>query len=429
MPGVDPVTASPDLPQQVDVAVIGGGVIGITAAWHLARDGYSVAVFEKGRIAGEQSSRNWGYCRQQGRDPSELPLIVESLRQWRTLSREVGADTGFRERGIIYVTDRERDVAAWQTWLEHARPFQIRTELLDGDGVARLFPRSAKRWHAGLWTASDGRAEPAHAVPAIARDLKARGGCVCAPCAVRGLDIAGGRAVGVVTERGRIAADAVLLAGGAWSRHFCKRHGIRLKQLNVKASVLRTAPAPDVVTGGFAAPDFSIRRREDGGYSLARGGATTYAVVPDGLRWFTDFWPSYWEEKHRMKVRIDRTFFDELFADTRWSLDAPTVFEKHRTLEPQADTAVLGQAFRAMKAAFPELAPVTAAEQWAGMIDATPDAVPVISGVDALPGFFIATGFSGHGFGIGPGAGRLAAELTTNRPTCVDPAPFSLARQ
>ncbi|MEL7237622.1 MAG: FAD-binding oxidoreductase, partial [Planctomycetota bacterium] len=98
-------------------------------------------------------------------------------------------------------------------------------------------------------------------------------------------------------------------------------------------------------------------------------------------------------------------------------------------LEPQADTAVLGQAFRAMKAAFPELAPVTAAEQWAGMIDATPDAVPVISGVDALPGFFIATGFSGHGFGIGPGAGRLAAELTTNRPTCVDPAPFSLARQ
>ncbi|MGI9405564.1 MAG: NAD(P)/FAD-dependent oxidoreductase, partial [Hyphomicrobiaceae bacterium] len=248
MPAVDPVTSDTDLPQTVDVAVIGGGIIGIATAWHLARQGTSVAVFEKGTIAGEQSSRNWGYCRQQGRDPAELPLIVESLRIWRTLNADIGAETGFREKGILYVTDKEKDIAAWKDWLEHARPFQIRTDLLDGDGVAKLLPEAAQRWKAGLWTPTDGRAEPAQAVPAMARDAQARGARIFADCAVRGLDIEGGRVTGVVTERGRVKANAVLFAGGAWARLFCKRHGIKLKSLNVKASVLRTGEAPDVMS-------------------------------------------------------------------------------------------------------------------------------------------------------------------------------------
>ena len=68
------------------------------------------------------------------------------------------------------------------------------------------------------------------------------------------------------------------------------------------------------------------------------------------------------------------------------------------------------------------------AESWGGVIDVTPDAVPVISAVDTLPGFFIATGFTGHGFGIGPGAGRLMAELVTGETPVVDPTPFRYSR-
>ncbi|MEL7543882.1 MAG: FAD-binding oxidoreductase [Pseudomonadota bacterium] len=429
MHDVDVVETDKKLPDAVDVAIIGGGIIGIAAAWHLARSGSSVAVFEKGQIAGEQSSRNWGYCRQQGRDPAELPLIVESLRQWRGLNQNIGAETGFRERGILYVTDKEKDVDAWKTWLEHARGFQIRTELLDAEGVARVLPKAQRRWKAGLLTPSDGRAEPSMAVPALAAAARKAGASLHAPCAVRGIDVVGGEARGVVTENGRVKAQAVLLAGGAWSRLFCKRHGIRLKALNVKASVLRTGPAPDVMDGGLAAPDFSIRRRNDGGYTLAKGGATTYQIVPDGLRWFTDFWPSYWEEKDRMKVRFGRTFFDELFENTRWELDATSPFERTRVLDPEPDAQALGTAFDAMRNAFPDLRDVRDIGRWAGMIDATPDAVPVISPVDALPGFFLATGFSGHGFGIGPGAGRLAADLVTGAAPCVDPTPFALSRQ
>ncbi|MEO0619178.1 MAG: FAD-dependent oxidoreductase, partial [Pseudomonadota bacterium] len=254
---VDVIETDEKVPDAVDVAIIGGGIIGVAAAWHLRRMGHTVAVFEKGGIAAEQSSRNWGYCRQQGRDPAELPLIVESLRQWRTLNADLGAETGFRERGILYVTDKEKDVAAWKGWLAQAQGYQIRTELLDSDGVARVLPKAQRRWKAGLLTPSDGRAEPSKAVPALAAAARAAGATLHARCAVRGLDVMGGKARGVITEAGRVKADAVLLAGGAWSRLFCKRHGIRLKALNVKASVLRTGPAPDVMDGGLAASDFS----------------------------------------------------------------------------------------------------------------------------------------------------------------------------
>ena len=84
--------------------IIGGGIIGASAAYFLAKKGLSVALIEKGRVAGEQSSRNWGWCRQQDRDEAEIPLIKESLRLWGDLSAEIGADTGFRRTGMLYVT-------------------------------------------------------------------------------------------------------------------------------------------------------------------------------------------------------------------------------------------------------------------------------------------------------------------------------------
>jgi glycine/D-amino acid oxidase-like deaminating enzyme len=97
-------------------------------------------------------------------------------------------------------------------------------------------------------------------------------------------------------------------------------------------------------------------------------------------------------------------------------------------LDPAADPFVLERARASIAEAFPAFRNVAVAESWGGMIDVMPDAIPVISAVESLPGFFIATGFSGHGFGIGPGAGRLVADMVTAAPTIVDPAPFRLSR-
>src|SRR3954454_21419790 len=132
-PRVDPVRSDDILPARAEVVIVGGGIIGTSTALFLAQKGIRVALCEKGHIAGEQSSRNWGWCRKMGRDPRELPLIIESLRLWQGLNQRLGAETGFRKAGIMYTCDNAADVARNEAWIEHARPYQLDTRMLSSD--------------------------------------------------------------------------------------------------------------------------------------------------------------------------------------------------------------------------------------------------------------------------------------------------------
>jgi glycine/D-amino acid oxidase-like deaminating enzyme len=107
-PSVDPVQSNVEVPARSDVIVVGGGIAGVSTALFLAQRGVSVTLCEKGRIGGEQSSRNWGWVRTMGRDPREIPLSIESLRLWRNMNAIVGAETGYREAGIVYLCDTHR---------------------------------------------------------------------------------------------------------------------------------------------------------------------------------------------------------------------------------------------------------------------------------------------------------------------------------
>ena len=139
-PEVDLVIPDPDLPAEADVVIIGGGIIGASAALFLARGGVKVVLCEKGHIAGEQSSRNWGWVRKARRDPREIPLIVESLRQWERMNETVGDETGFRTTGIAFAAESEADVARYETWLDHARPFQIDARMISGAEMEKHVP-------------------------------------------------------------------------------------------------------------------------------------------------------------------------------------------------------------------------------------------------------------------------------------------------
>lgn len=427
-PKVDPVAGDATVPSRVDVVVIGGGIIGVSTALTLAEKGVSVALCEKGHIAGEQSSRNWGWCRQQGRDPREIALSIEALRQWRGMNERVGAETGFRQTGILYLGANAKDMAGYEKWLGHAQPYQLDTRLLSDAEIAALVPGSPRPWVGGLFTASDGRAEPQKAAPAIAGAARRHGAAILTNCAVRGVETSGGRISGVVTEKGRIGCGSVVLAGGAWSRLFCGSMGIRLPQLKVLASVQRTAPVANGPEMAAYGPDFALRKRLDGGYTIAPGGVSIVDIVPDSFRFFADFFPVMRMEWGAISLRFGKRFFDEAALPRRWSLDGPSPFEKVRVLDPEPATGMLDAAMRNVARDFPAFRGVAVAERWAGLIDVTPDAVPVISGIEAMPGLFVATGFSGHGFGIGPGAGRLMAELVMGAPPVVDPTPFRFSR-
>ena len=171
-----------------------------------------------------------------------------------------------------------------------------------------------------------------------------------------------------------------------------------------------------------------MRKRLDGGYNVASWSGNVVDIVPDTFRFFADFLPALRLQWRSMRLRIGGKFLEEWQVPRRWALDAASPFERVRTLDPEPYQPILDQARTHLTAAFPAFRNMKVAESWGGVIDVTPDAVPVISAVDTLPGFFIATGFTGHGFGIGPGAGRLMAELVTGETPVVDPTPFRYSR-
>src|SRR6476661_5203071 len=117
-PPVDNVQSDPAVPPRAGVVIIGGGIIGVCTALFLAEKGHAVALCEKGRIGGEQSSRNWGWCRTMGRDAREIPLAIESLRLWRGMNARTGRETGFRQPGIAYLCETEQEVATQEAWLD-----------------------------------------------------------------------------------------------------------------------------------------------------------------------------------------------------------------------------------------------------------------------------------------------------------------------
>jgi glycine/D-amino acid oxidase-like deaminating enzyme len=233
---------------------------------------------------------------------------------------------------------------------------------------------------------------------------------------------------GAVTERGRIAAPSILVAGGAWSSQLLRRHGVRLPQLNLRSTVVRTTAAAEVTSGALLAPEFCLRRRLDGGYTLTLRSDESFDLTLDAFRFFPQFLPGFLREHGAIKLRFGSHFFADL---KRWRvrpLDAVSPFEEERVSDPAPDPIVLKKALAAFKRNRPEIADVEVAEAWAGRIDATPDGAPVISKVDSIEGLTIATGFCGHGFGIGPGGGRLAADLVRGVEPIVDPSAFRLSR-
>ena len=424
---LDPVVSDAILPAQADVVVIGGGVIGVATAMFLAEEGQKVVLCEKGQIAGEQSSRNWGWCRAMGRDPRELPLMLESLKLWRGMNARIGAETGFRQIGTMYLCKDGAALAKRIAWTAHAKAHGLESRVLRGAEVSGVLEGTADQWTGALHTPTDGVAEPSMAVPAMATYARAQGAVILQNCAARGLELTGGRVSAVVTEKGTVACDRVVLAGGAWAGLFARSLGLRLPQLKVLASVQRTAAVNHGPPTASWGPGLAQRKRLDGGYNVSHG-CVVANVTPDSFRYFKEFLPLLRMEWETVRLKFGKPFFEERELHRPWGLDQVSPFEKIRVLDPTPDAEDLAAGRAQLEKSFPAFKGVPTLATWGGMIDATPDTVPVISTVDQIPGLVISAGYSGHGFGIGPGAGRLTADIVSGKTPIVDPTPFRFSR-
>ena len=425
-----PATYRGTLPDACDVVVIGGGVIGVMTAWYLAAAGQRVILCEKGRVAGEQSSRNWGWIRQQGRDLAELPIMMDSMAIWQGLAAEFGPGLGFRQEGTLYLARTHAEMAKYERWMDQARALGLDVRLQSQGQVCKRIEGAAVEWLGGLFTASDARAEPWVAVPMMAAGAVRRGAVIVENCAVRRLDRQGGRIVGVYTEQGRVACDRVVVAGGAWSSLFLRAEGIAIPQLSVLASVAQTEPMAQVYAGNAADDRFAFRRREDGGYTIAPGGHHDFYLGPDALRNFGPYLPVFRNDfrKTKFRLRAPDHFPDAWRTPRRWVADEVSPFEEMRVLNPAPNLKTLARVQDDFARALPELGRPVIKTAWAGMIDTMPDVVPVVDHVAHVAGLVIATGMCGHGFGIGPAMGRVVADLCMGRAVGHDLIRFRLAR-
>ena len=423
-----PLAPPSAVPGSADVVIIGGGIVGVSTAWFLAKQGVSVVLCEKGHIAGEQSGRNWGWVRVQGRDTREIPMMQESLRIWDAFRDETGEDVGFVRRGCYFTARTNREMESFGKWITTAAEYGIESRLLSAQELDGHVSGCAVPLAGALYTESDGRAEPQKAAPAIARAAERAGAAILTACAVRGVETSGGTVSAVVTEHGVIRTSTVLCAAGAWSSYFFRSLGVKVPQLKVRGTVARTAACDSVLDGNVFDELIGIRRRDDGGYTVAHGSILQHGITPSTLRWSIKFIPALVQELKTLSISFGKDFFDELRMPKTWALDEETPFEKTRVLDPEPSKRVLRGIRKNLDTMFPQLEDVPIVEAWAGMVETTPDVVPMIGPVESLPGMNIATGFSGHGFGLGPGAGKAIAAMLTGADAGIDLHPLRLGR-
>lgn len=411
-----PIRFSDALPDETDVVIIGAGIAGIATAYFLAERGVKVVVCEKGRVAGEQSSRNWGWVRQQGRDWAELPIMMESNRIWRGLAKKTGdEDLTFTQSGCLYLADTKAKLGQFEEWYEVARQHQLATRMLSQNEVKAKYPNIRGDWIGGMLTETDGRAEPFVAVPALARAAQRAGVCIAEECAVRTLDIEAGQVAGVATEKGRVRCRQVVLAGGVWSTHFAANASLSLPQLAIRSTVARTEPAPNSYVPNISSPGLTMRRRSDGGYTITTGTLAEHYLSPSSFRYFTKFLKLLKTAARDVRLHpgAPKDFPGAWGMQRRWTAEQVSPFERMRVVSPKPSPLVLKHIEQRMPKRFPELRNIKLAESWAGMIDVTPDAVPILGESHTQPGLYIATGLSGHGFGLGPAVGRIMADILT----------------
>ncbi|TPJ40564.1 FAD-binding oxidoreductase [Mesorhizobium sp. B2-5-13] len=422
------IETTEQLPQSADAVVIGAGIVGVFTAYYLARRGLKVALVEKGRVGAEQSSRNWGWCRQQNRDARELPMATRSLDLWDSFAAESGEDTGFRRCGLLYLSNDEAELAGWARWRNFAKTAGVTTHMLDSAEATARGLATGRSWRGGVFSPTDGTADPSRAAPAVARAIIKRGGAVRQNCAARGIEVEGGRLSGVVTESGTIRTKLAVLAGGAWASSFCHQFGFRFPQASIRSSILSVSPGAEGLPDALHTANISATRRGDGGYTLAISGRGRVDVTPQQLRFSSQFLPMFlkrWRSLAPGGLQGVRSGHETL---RHWRLDQPTPMERMRILDPAPDQATIRLTHARALDLLPALRQTRINAAWAGYIDSTPDGVPAIGEIDTVPGFFLAAGFSGHGFGIGPGAGHLVADLMTGSEPVVDATSYDPRR-
>ena len=368
-----------------DVVVIGAGITGAAAALAAAEAGARVTLLDRWFPAAMASGWTLAGVRQSGRDPAELPLARAAVALWATLHERLGAETGYVRGGNLRLARTEAEVAVIRALVDSQSAAGLDLSFLpDNAAVRAVAPALAETVLAASFCPTDGHADPVATVSAYVAAAERLGVRVLRGTAAEGLRVEAGRVTAVETATGPIPAGAVIAAPGVEVNALLAPLGLSIPLRRPIVTVLRTEPLPPLLTPvlGVANADLAVRQQRDGCLRATSG---------------ADDWSG--------------------------SLAA----EKGRPVARPA-AGRLGETVARVSAVLPAFAEAGLAAFWGGVLDLTPDALPVIDRVPGLDNAVVAAGFSGHGFAIGPVTGPMAADLALGRAPGFDIAPFRFGR-
>jgi sarcosine oxidase, subunit beta len=355
---------------QADVAIIGGGIIGVSAALFLQQKGQRAVVLERGMLASEASGRNGGGVRQQGRLLPEVPFAREAVALWWRLDDLIGRPTGYRRTGSLFVAESDDEMEGLAEQRSRETAHGLETELLDASQVRELSPGLSPHVVGGKLCPTDGHAPPAQAVVAIADAARDAGAELVCHTRVEQIGVAGGRVSYVTGGDVRVEAPVVLDAAGPWAPSVSQLVDAYLPIFPSRSHQMLTPPLE------YLAGPFTITARWDFGVVQGDDGRMQFGGGSDS-------------------GDPGRFTFSKRFVE-----------EKGQGIHARA-----GQVFPAL-----ERVPIEA--RWVGSRECTPDMMPILGPVAETAGFFVCSGFSGHGFCLGPYAGQLMAEwIVDGRPS------------
>lgn len=364
------------------VVIIGGGISGTAAAYELARRGVSVTLLERGDLASMGSGWTLAGVRQSGRHPAELPLAQAAVQRWEHLSEELDADVEYRQDGNLRLALTEEDVPAIRQVVEDGNAAGIAMSYLpDTAAVHEVAPALTDDLSGASFCPTDGHANPHLAVNAFAAAAKRHGATIRTGIEVQALTTQGGMVTGVRTATGDIMAGTVIVAAGVYSPHLLDPLGLHIPFDIVQVPAVQTVAVSPILqqvlgisTGGFAG-----RQEASGRFRL------TGFSIP---------WNETWHDEENV---------------------LPTMTQIQETIR---------WACRLV----PAIRDLRIAKVWGGLIDKTPDALPVIERTREIDGLVVAAGFSGHGFCLGPVTGEILADLATEGRTAHPIGPFGRKR-
>jgi len=367
-----------------DVLVVGAGITGVSTALALAQAGARVEVLERYVPGAMASGWTLAGVRQSGRDPAELPLARHAVAIWRELDERLEAPTGYRQAGNLRLARDAGEAAIIRALVRDQRAAGLDIELLEGDAIGRVAPALSPDIALASWCPVDGHADPVATLEAYRRAAERLGVRFVVGARVERLVVSGGRFRAVRHGGDAREGGACVLAAGVYTDALLEPLDVALPIRTAAVTVVQSAPvAPSLVPViGVASADLAVRQQLDGRFRFTGGAEIPHLPM------------------HERQGR------------------------PHVPVRAASLAAVIARA----AAVLPALDDVPVARFWGGLLDMTPDALPVVDRVPGADGLVVAAGFSGHGFGLGPAVGSCVAALVLGRAPPVHLGAFGLGR-